>query len=142
MDPPMVLLDRRNVLLLCRSILFVAIASLICASARSARHGAATVAPVPSEVRSTHFLVTSRWTAATHLARSWNCNPDGSRARTAVNPFIYLWGNIHRENCLYPARGDSDWPSMDVHGGEGGILSKSSKSTMFMRVTKIVVMLW
>jgi hypothetical protein len=58
MDPPMVLLDRRNLLLVCRSILFVALASLICTSARCTTHGAASVAAIPSEVRSSHFLVT------------------------------------------------------------------------------------
>jgi len=54
----MVLLDRRNLLLVCRSILFVALASLICTSARCTTHGAASVAAIPSEVRSSHFLVT------------------------------------------------------------------------------------
>jgi hypothetical protein len=58
MDPPMVLSDRRNLLLVCRSILFVALTSLICASARCATHGAVTIATIPSEVRSTYFLVT------------------------------------------------------------------------------------
>ena len=53
--------DRRNLLLLGRSILFVALASLIGTSARCTTHGTATIAPIPSEVRSTQFLVTMKW---------------------------------------------------------------------------------
>lgn len=55
--PSMALLDRRTLLLVCRAMFFVSLASLMCASARCATHATAAIAPIPSEVRSSRFLV-------------------------------------------------------------------------------------
>jgi hypothetical protein len=57
MEPYMVL-DCRKLQLFCHSVFFMVLASLVCAPARCATVGAATVAPIPPEVRSSRFLVT------------------------------------------------------------------------------------
>jgi hypothetical protein len=67
------LLDRRNVLPICRSALSVIFTSLLCASAHSAAHKGAAIAPIPPEVSSTHFLVTihGRRTPVMHAAAGY-----------------------------------------------------------------------